>query len=121
MEGKIGVIAPGALADLLVVDGNPLEDLGVLGEPESHLRLVMKGGQTYLDRMTGRGSLAKTHDTQPGQDERHGPQAVAADEFRPPGARMFSNYEHQLLLSIAWSSPSGCRRFASIASRMSQT
>ena len=52
MEGKIGVIAPGALADLLVVDGNPLEDLGVLGEPESHLQLVMKGGQTYLDRMS---------------------------------------------------------------------
>jgi imidazolonepropionase-like amidohydrolase len=51
MEGKIGVIAPGALADLLVVDGNPLEDLGVLGEPERHLQLVMKGGQMYLDRM----------------------------------------------------------------------
>ena len=50
MEGKLGAIAPGALADLLVVDGNPLEDLGVLGEPERHLQLVMKAGQIHLDR-----------------------------------------------------------------------
>ena len=29
-EGELGVVAPGALADLIVVDGDPLEDLGLL-------------------------------------------------------------------------------------------
>ncbi|MBV9175331.1 MAG: amidohydrolase family protein, partial [Chloroflexi bacterium] len=45
MEGQIGTLSPGAYADLLVVDGNPLSDIGVLAEPESHLKLVMKAGQ----------------------------------------------------------------------------
>ncbi|HYG91390.1 MAG TPA: amidohydrolase family protein [Azospirillum sp.] len=45
LEGEIGVVAPGARADLLVVNGNPLEDLGVLQRPESALTLVMKGGR----------------------------------------------------------------------------
>ena len=30
-KGKLGVIEEGALADILIVDGNPLEDLSVLG------------------------------------------------------------------------------------------
>jgi len=51
LDGRIGVVAPGAWADLLVVDGNPLEDIGVLAEPEQHLRLVMKGGRVYHDRL----------------------------------------------------------------------
>jgi imidazolonepropionase-like amidohydrolase len=51
MEGKIGVIAPGAFADLLVVDGNPLEDIGILADPAAHLHLVMKTGQIHLDRL----------------------------------------------------------------------
>jgi imidazolonepropionase-like amidohydrolase len=52
MSGQIGVVAPGAYADLIVVDANPLEDIGVLAEPESHLRMVMKAGQVYVDRLT---------------------------------------------------------------------
>jgi imidazolonepropionase-like amidohydrolase len=47
MEGKIGAITPGAFADLLVVDGNPLEDINVLAEPRVHLKIVMKAGQIY--------------------------------------------------------------------------
>jgi imidazolonepropionase-like amidohydrolase len=47
MEGEIGKLAPGAFADLLVVDGNPLEDINVLAEPRAHLKLVMKAGQIY--------------------------------------------------------------------------
>jgi imidazolonepropionase-like amidohydrolase len=46
-EGELGVIAPGALADLLVVDGNPLEDLSLLAEPNKHLRMVMKAGTEF--------------------------------------------------------------------------
>ena len=45
--GELGVIAPGALADLLVVDGNPLDDLNVLQEQGKHLSLIMKGGKIY--------------------------------------------------------------------------
>jgi imidazolonepropionase-like amidohydrolase len=51
MQGQVGVIAPGAFADLLIVDGNPLEDIGVLADPEEHLLMVMKAGQIYRDRL----------------------------------------------------------------------
>ena len=44
MEGKLGVVAEGALADLLVVDGNPLEDVSILATPMRSVRMVMKGG-----------------------------------------------------------------------------
>jgi imidazolonepropionase-like amidohydrolase len=47
MEGRIGVVAEGAIADLLVVDGSPLEDITVLAEPQKNLRLVMKEGVVY--------------------------------------------------------------------------
>ena len=43
-EGTLGVIAPGALADLLVVDGNPLLDLGLFQKQGAHLTAIMKGG-----------------------------------------------------------------------------
>jgi imidazolonepropionase-like amidohydrolase len=45
LEGQVGVVAPDAYADLLLVDGNPLEDVRVLAEPERHLRLVMQAGR----------------------------------------------------------------------------
>jgi imidazolonepropionase-like amidohydrolase len=51
MEGQIGVVAPGAYADLLVVDGNPLEDIGVLSEPDRHVQLVMAAGRIFRDRL----------------------------------------------------------------------
>lgn len=44
MEGRLGVVAEGVIADLLVVEGNPLEDITVLAEPQKHLRMVMKDG-----------------------------------------------------------------------------
>jgi len=43
-EGEIGVVAPEARADLLVVEGNPLDDLGTLRDPERHLTVIVKGG-----------------------------------------------------------------------------
>jgi imidazolonepropionase-like amidohydrolase len=45
MEGQIGVIAPGAFADLLVVDGNPMEDLRTLQEPDKYLHGIMQRGE----------------------------------------------------------------------------
>lgn len=44
-DGPVGVIAEGALADLLVVDGDPAASLDFIAEPEANLRLIMKGGQ----------------------------------------------------------------------------
>ena len=45
--GKLGTVAPGAFADLIVVDGNPVADLGILSGQGEHIVLVMKGGTTY--------------------------------------------------------------------------
>jgi imidazolonepropionase-like amidohydrolase len=47
LTGKLGVIAPGALADLIAVDGNPLKDLGLLQEQGRHLGLIMKNGAVF--------------------------------------------------------------------------
>ena len=44
MDGKLGVIRPGALADLLVVDGNPLENINLLAENGRHLTHIMVDG-----------------------------------------------------------------------------
>ena len=49
--GRTGVVAEGARADLLVVDGNPLTDLACLGDPERRLLAVMKGGFFYKNRI----------------------------------------------------------------------
>jgi imidazolonepropionase-like amidohydrolase len=43
--GRLGVIEAGALADLLVVEGNPLEDIRVLEDPEHALKLLVKDGK----------------------------------------------------------------------------
>jgi imidazolonepropionase-like amidohydrolase len=50
LTGDVGVIAPGAYADLLVVDGDPLEDATVLADPESRVRAVVQGGRLVVDR-----------------------------------------------------------------------
>ena len=44
MEGKLGTVAPGALADLIVVDGNPVKKLELFLNQGAHLPMIMKGG-----------------------------------------------------------------------------
>lgn len=44
MPGKIGVIAPDAYADFIVVDGDPLADLSLLTGQGGHLPVIMKSG-----------------------------------------------------------------------------
>ncbi|MEJ8570910.1 amidohydrolase family protein [Microbaculum marinum] len=48
-DGKLGVIEPGAFADVLVADGDPTENLDFLSDPETNLRLIMKDGKIYKD------------------------------------------------------------------------
>ncbi len=46
-EGELGTVRAGALADLLVVDGDPLADIGLLTGQGEHLALVMQGGRIH--------------------------------------------------------------------------
>ncbi|MEM7424595.1 MAG: amidohydrolase family protein [Pseudomonadota bacterium] len=48
-EGEIGVLAEDAKADLIVVRGNPLKDIGVLENDGQHIPLVMRDGQIFKD------------------------------------------------------------------------
>ena len=45
MEESIGTVAPGAFADLIVVDGDPLRDLSLLTHQGAHMPLIVKGGE----------------------------------------------------------------------------
>jgi imidazolonepropionase-like amidohydrolase len=49
--GTLGVIREGAIADILLVDGDPLEDVSVLADPARNLRLIMKGGEVYKNTL----------------------------------------------------------------------
>ncbi|WP_171172171.1 amidohydrolase family protein [Ruegeria sp. HKCCA0370] len=46
-EGPLGVIEEGAYADLLLIDGNPLEDIMVMTQPRERFHLIMKDGQIH--------------------------------------------------------------------------
>lgn len=49
--GEIGSIAPGAQADLLLVDGDPLADIGLLANNGEHLRVIVRGGEVVKNRL----------------------------------------------------------------------
>jgi imidazolonepropionase-like amidohydrolase len=42
--GKLGVVEDGALADLLLVDGNPVEDIALVADPGKNFLVIMKAG-----------------------------------------------------------------------------
>ncbi|MGV2975835.1 amidohydrolase family protein [Roseibium alexandrii] len=50
-EGPLGVIKPGAYADLILVDGNPLEELDLVAMPEDTFDLIMKDGVIYKNEL----------------------------------------------------------------------
>jgi imidazolonepropionase-like amidohydrolase len=52
LEGQIGTIAPGAFADIIGVDGDPFEDLKVLADPKRYLKLIIRGGEIIMNRLT---------------------------------------------------------------------
>jgi imidazolonepropionase-like amidohydrolase len=45
--GRLGVVEEGALADLLLVDGDPVEDIGLIADPERNLLVIMKDGRIH--------------------------------------------------------------------------
>ena len=49
-EGDLGVVTEGAYADLLLVDGNPLEDIGAVTEP-GNLKVIIKDGVIYKSEL----------------------------------------------------------------------
>ena len=54
MQGKLGQLVAGAIADVLVVDGNPYKDISCLLGQGEHIPVVMKSGRIYHDELSGR-------------------------------------------------------------------
>ncbi len=50
-EGRIGELVGGAWADLLIVDGDPTQELSMLTKPEQGIRLIMQAGRIVVDRL----------------------------------------------------------------------
>lgn len=50
-SGKLGVVEVGALADLLLVDGDPLTDIGLVADPEHKFLVIMKDGKIYKNAL----------------------------------------------------------------------
>ena len=50
-RGKLGCIAPGANADLLVVDGDPLQDISLLAADGRNLRMIVRDGEVVKDEL----------------------------------------------------------------------
>ncbi len=46
-EGALGVIAEGAYADLILVDGNPLKNLDLVADPHKNFVVIIKDGKIY--------------------------------------------------------------------------
>ena len=49
--GKLGVVEEGALADLLLVDGNPIADMKLVADPAKNFVLIMKDGRIYKNTL----------------------------------------------------------------------
>lgn len=52
LEGEIGRIVPGALADLVITDVDPLDDLAALADPEKTLSVIIARGQPVKNRLS---------------------------------------------------------------------
>ncbi|WP_224489338.1 metal-dependent hydrolase family protein [Robertkochia flava] len=50
-EGALGVVMEGAYADMILVDGNPLENLDLVADPEKNFVVIMKDGKIYKNTL----------------------------------------------------------------------
>ncbi|HCA5285638.1 TPA: amidohydrolase family protein [Acinetobacter nosocomialis] len=51
-DGKLGEISEGAYADLILVDGNPLENIRLVENPDTNFKIIMKDGYIYKNTLT---------------------------------------------------------------------
>jgi imidazolonepropionase-like amidohydrolase len=49
--GSLGVVEQGALADLILVDGNPLDDLALVADPAKNFLVIMKDGKVFKNTL----------------------------------------------------------------------
>ena len=49
--GETGEIAVGARGDVIALDGDPLDDIGVLQDPDRYLKLIVKGGRVHKNAL----------------------------------------------------------------------
>ena len=49
--GKLGVVEEGALADLLLLDGDPIANIELIEDPEKNLLIIMKDGSIYKNAL----------------------------------------------------------------------
>lgn len=49
--GKLGVIAEGAWADMILVDGDPIDDLSLIADPDANFKLIVKNGQVVKNAL----------------------------------------------------------------------
>jgi imidazolonepropionase-like amidohydrolase len=50
--GRLGCVAEGAHADMLLIDGNPLDDLSLLGGQGAHMPLIVKAGEIHKNALS---------------------------------------------------------------------
>jgi imidazolonepropionase-like amidohydrolase len=50
-SGQVGSIEPGAYADVIAIDANPLKDIHVMARPDEHFSMIMKGGEYVRNRL----------------------------------------------------------------------
>jgi len=53
-KGRLGVVEEGALADLLLVEGDPVANIRLIEDPERNLRVIMKDGRIYKNSLQDR-------------------------------------------------------------------
>jgi imidazolonepropionase-like amidohydrolase len=49
--GALGVVEEGALAELILVNGNPLEDIDIVANPDENFAIIMKDGKIYKNML----------------------------------------------------------------------
>ena len=49
--GQVGLVEAGALADLLLVDGDPIANLDLVADPHKNFLVIMKGGQVFKNAL----------------------------------------------------------------------
>ena len=59
-EDRLGIVAPGALADLIIIDGDLLADLTLLARPQEALKAVIRDGAFVIDRLPPRSAAPNT-------------------------------------------------------------